>query len=188
MESRARRVGRTNREVGRAAAYDDPGDGPPGGPKPLAVERMEECLVALFHIEKGDSASQAELLARDIRKIAQKVGATRLMISGFAHLSHSRPDLAVAKELYFLVFSLCQGWEGFEVRSSHFGWNKSLLLDVKGHATAFNFRSYEPSEVKVKEEMVPKTTKRYQPNTSEAAEAVRAARIARRAARREGAG
>src|SRR3989344_740456 len=108
-----------------------------------ATEHMEECLVVLFHIEKGDSERQTESLCRDIRLLAESVGTTRLMVSGFAHLSHSRPDPETAKKLFLQVVATCKTWQGYEVRSSHFGWNKSLLLDIKGHPRAFNFRSYE---------------------------------------------
>ncbi len=121
---------------------DDTGEGPPRPTHVLAVERMEECLVVLFHIESHDTEKQVKSLCKDVAKIARKVGTSRLMISGFAHLSHSRPDPIVAKDLFLQVVSTCKTWIEYEVQSSHFGYNKSLVLDVKGHPDAFKHRSY----------------------------------------------
>jgi hypothetical protein len=103
---------------------------------------MEECLVVLFQVEEHDKAKCVRELCRDVQKIARKVGTNRVMLSGFAHLSHSRPDPMVAKDLFLQVITTCQEWPEFEVKSSHFGYNKTLLLDVKGHPDAFKHRSY----------------------------------------------
>ncbi len=108
------------------------------------TEEMDECLAVLIHAEKGDSIRQVELLSRDVKLLADKIGTKRLMISAFAHLSSrgAKPELAIS--LIQKVIAACKTFEGFEVRSSHFGYNKSLTIDAKGHPAAFSCRVYEP--------------------------------------------
>lgn len=191
VESPSQRIGNCEPEELHYDINDDEGtgEGPPHPLYALATEHMEECLVVLFHIEKEDSTTQAELLCRDIKLLAKKVGTQRLMVSGFAHLSHSRPDPTVAKQLFLQIVATCKGWSHYEVRSSHFGWNKSLLLDIKGHQGAFNFRDY-PGRVALEEQVNEQKTKRAeeyaaQKKSDDEKELTRQARIARRAARRE---
>jgi len=122
---------------------DDTGEGPP---RPLSrmliTERMEECLVALFQIEEGDNEGTVRRLCRTLKSTAKQFGTRRVMVSPFAHLSNSRPDPKMAKLLSSLVVKTCDDWNvngdpGWEIQSSHWGWNKSLVLNVKGHPNAF---------------------------------------------------
>ncbi len=122
---------------------DDTGECPP---RPLAqalvAERMEECLVVLFQVEEGDTEGMARSLCRNLKKCAKQFGTRRVMVAPFAHLSGSRPDPEIAKDLCSFVVKLCEEWNvsgdpGWEIASSHWGWNKSLLLNVKGHPNAF---------------------------------------------------
>ena len=103
---------------------------------------MTECLVVFFQVEEHDGEKQARLLCKDILKIAAKVGTTRLVVECFAHLSHSRPEPTIAKNLVSQVLETCKGFEGHEVRTSPFGWDKGLVLNIKSHPDAFKHRSY----------------------------------------------
>lgn len=120
---------------------DDTGEGPPRPDQRFVIQETE-CLVVFFQVEKDDTEKQVRLLCKDIPKIATKVGTKRLVVECFAHLSHSRPDPAVAKDLVEQVLETCRGLEGYTVTTSPFGWNKGLMLDVKGHPDAFKHRSY----------------------------------------------
>ncbi len=102
----------------------------------------QDCLVAFFQVEVADSERHVRQLCKDIKKIAEKVGTTRLVVECFAHLSHSRPDPEVAKILVAKVLETCRGFGGYEIHTSPFGWNKGLVLDIKGHPDAFKHRSY----------------------------------------------
>lgn len=122
---------------------DNTGECPPRPiTQTLVVERMKECLVVLFQIEQGDNEGTVRSLCRTLKKTAKQFGIRRVMISPFAHLSNSRPEPEAAKTLSLLVVKTCEDWNlngdpRWEIASSHFGWNKSLVLDVKGHPNAF---------------------------------------------------
>ena len=102
---------------------------------------MEECVVALFHVENNDGEKQLRSLCREIEKASAQWKTKNLMISGFAHLSSSRPDPEIAKNIFNKVFSHFTEKTEYVVGSSPFGWDKSLLLDIKSHAGSFRFRS-----------------------------------------------
>ena len=141
-ESPSTRIGNSEPE-GWLGSEDDTGEGPP---RPLSdtlvAEQMEECLVVLFQVELGDSEETARNLCRKLKKTAKEFKTRRVMVSPFAHLSNNRPEPEVAKVLSALVVKTCEDWNlngdpGWEIASSHFGWNKSLMLNVKGHPNAF---------------------------------------------------
>jgi len=119
-----------------------------GGAKPEAVPTaslfVDECLVALFHVEEGDGDHQIRRLCKDIRRVSQKVGATRLVVAAFGHLSDSYAPVDMAMEISRQVVETCRGWEGwYEVHTSPFGYNKTMVLHAKGHPDAIKHRSYE---------------------------------------------
>lgn len=103
---------------------------------------IEDCLVALFHVEADDGEYQIRRLCRDIRRISEKVGADRLMVAAFGHLSHSYAHPEIAMEIAQQVVDTCRSWEGYEVHTSPFGHNKTLLLHCKGHPDAVKHRGY----------------------------------------------
>lgn len=141
-ENPSERIGDCEPEIiEQVVADDDTSEDPPRLDQRFVVQETE-CLVIFFQVEKDDTEKQARLLCKDIPKIAVRVGTKRLVVECFAHLSHSRPDPAVAKKLVQQVLETCRGLEGYEVKTSPFGWNKGLVLDVKGHPDAFKHRSY----------------------------------------------
>lgn len=103
---------------------------------------VEDCLVALFHLEENDGELQIRRLHKDIRRIAQKVGARRLVVAAFGHLSHSYAPATVAITISQHIVAECRTWEDFEVYTSPFGHNKTFNLSAKGHPDAVKFRSY----------------------------------------------
>lgn len=105
-------------------------------------EEMEECLVVLFQVEAKDTDKQAELICTDVGKMLKRMGVTRLVVEAFDHLSHSQADACRAKEIVDQVVATCRAFVGCEVKTSPFGWDKALMLDIKGHQGAFNHRSY----------------------------------------------
>lgn len=140
-ESSSERIGETPPDE---LLLDDTGEGSPRPERTLFVEHMEECLVVLFQVEQGDCERQVKRLCKDVKKVADKVGTRRLMLGAFGHLSHKWPaDPSVSKEIARQVVETCKAWIEYEVQSSHFGYNKTLLLDVKGHPDALKHRSYE---------------------------------------------
>ena len=102
---------------------------------------VQECLVALFHVEEADGEKQILRLCKDIKRIAEKVGVTRLVVAAFGHLSHSYAPPDVALHISQRVVDICRGWK-CEVHTSPFGHNKTFILHTKGHADAVKHRSY----------------------------------------------
>lgn len=116
-----------------------------GGATPEEVKStfldVEECLVALFHVEEADGDHQVRRLCKDIKRIAEKVGASRLVVAAFGHLSNSYAPPSVAMEISRQAVETCREW-GCEVYTSPFGHNKTFVLHAKGHPDAVKHRSY----------------------------------------------
>ncbi|MDP2641404.1 MAG: threonyl-tRNA synthetase editing domain-containing protein, partial [Candidatus Yanofskybacteria bacterium] len=110
-----------------------------GGASPEEVKstflNVEECLVALFHVEEADGDHQIRRLCKDIKRIAEKVGTSRLVVAAFGHLSNSYAPPSVAMEISRQIVEICQEW-GCEVHTSPFGHNKTFVLHAKGHPDA----------------------------------------------------
>ncbi len=93
-------------------------------------ERVEEVLVAFTSVEKGDDEEIAKKAAAEIRDVARKVGAERIMIYPYAHLSSNLADADTAVTLLKLIESELSD---FEVHRSPFGWYKAFKISCKGH-------------------------------------------------------
>jgi len=138
VESRSEKIGGCEPEI--FADCDDTGE---GSPRVLSkVLQVRECLVALFHVEDGDGQKEIARLCKDIRRIAEKVGTTHLVVAAFGHLSHRYASPEEAMEISGQVVATCRAWEGYEVFSSPFGHNKTFILHAKGHPDAVKHRSY----------------------------------------------
>lgn len=103
---------------------------------------IEECFVALFHVEENDNERQIHRLCKDIERIAKKVGASRLMVAAFGHLSDSYAAPNIAIQISEQVVKTCREWPDFKVFTSPFGHNKTLVLHSKDHSGAIKHRSY----------------------------------------------
>jgi len=104
-------------------------------------EEMEDCLIIFFCVEKEDTEKQLNNLYQEILKTSNEVKTINLMISPFVHLSKNIADPKTAKKLYEKLKEKFTG-TNFIVKSSHFGYHKSLLLDIKGHPGSFRYREF----------------------------------------------
>ncbi|MDD1772469.1 MAG: threonine--tRNA ligase [Methanomassiliicoccales archaeon] len=97
--------------------------------------RMEEVLVAFITVEKNDQdrveavASQA---SADIIETAKKVGAERIMLYPYAHLSPDLSNAETGKRMLKEMESIVSG-EGWDVHRAPFGWYKAFKISCKGH-------------------------------------------------------
>lgn len=105
-----------------------------------------ECLVALFHVEEADGPKQVNRLCKDVRRITEQVGAKRLVVAAFGHLSNSYATPSDALSISKQVVETCRDWSNglpnMEFHTSPFGHNKTLVLHTKGHRDAIKHRSY----------------------------------------------
>ncbi len=93
-------------------------------------ERYEECLVSFISVEEGDS-SIVEKITEEIEDVAEKVGAGRIVLYPYAHLSNklasSEEAMKVLNELEKIL------GKKYEVHRAPFGWYKSFIISCKGH-------------------------------------------------------
>lgn len=105
------------------------------------IDEMEKCLVVFFCAENDDGDKQIEDIYHEIAKMADEIKTDNLMISPFVHLSKNIAKPEVAKQLYEKLMAKFTGTK-YNVKSSHFGYHKSLLLDIKGHPGSFRYREF----------------------------------------------
>ncbi len=108
---------------------------------------VDDAIVMLVSVEKGDDASTAKEAMRDVAAFMAKQGRKKLVIYPFAHLSKNL--LAPEEAQKILKDMLADAPEGVEARKAPFGWNKKLGVSVKGHPLAEMSRSYGPKPASV---------------------------------------
>ncbi len=108
--------------------------------KPKLV-REEELVVLFTAFEKGDDLDLVKKAVSKTKEFLSKLGAKRVMVYPFAHISQ---DLARPSEAFPLLLAMEKEAkeQGLEVMRAPFGWTKSLQIKVKGHPLAEMSRSY----------------------------------------------
>jgi threonyl-tRNA synthetase len=104
-------------------------------------EELKQCLVCFFCVEEGDSEKQLNDFYQEILKTSDEVKTKNLMIAPFVHLSNKIAKPNIAKKMYLSLMKKFENSD-FVVKSSHFGYHKSLLLDIKGHPGSFRYREF----------------------------------------------
>ena len=96
---------------------------------------FKEVLVAFVAVEEADGdapAKAAELASEEIEDVFRKVGAERIVVYPYAHLSSSLSSPKTATiVLRGIEEKLAE--RGYEVSRAPFGWYKSFELRCKGH-------------------------------------------------------
>lgn len=103
--------------------------------------REDELVVLFTAVETGDDSELAKEAIGDAKDFLTKLGATKLMIYPFAHLSQ---DLAKPRDAFEVLREMEKEAKesGLDTRRAPFGWNKALQVKVKGHPLAEMSRSY----------------------------------------------
>jgi len=106
------------------------------------VYRIEDALLLLTCVEKDDDPELARRAIRELAEQARKLRAQRIVIYPYAHLSS---NLAPPGEALSILRAMRDeaGSLDLETYSAPFGWNKRLVIAVKGHPLAEQLRSYE---------------------------------------------
>ncbi len=94
-------------------------------------ERVEDCLVVFTAVEEGDDDRVVDKAVEEIRDVAKKVGANKIVVYPYAHLSSNLAPPERAKEVLKLLAEKLS--EFFEVHRAPFGWYKSFRISCKGH-------------------------------------------------------
>ncbi len=115
--------------------------------KLATIEEMKECFVVLYTVERQDSEKEAEQLSQEIIRNCQQLKVRNVMLTPFAHLSNNLASSEVTKSLHQLIFTALLT-QSLVVLSSHFGYHKSWLLDIKGHRCAYKYREFYSTAAK----------------------------------------
>lgn len=80
-------------------------------------------------------------ISKDIIKFCKEVKVSNIVICPFAHLSNDLADYKKGIEFFDLLEKELKKTK-LKIIRSHFGSDKSLLLDVVGHKGNVRFREY----------------------------------------------
>lgn len=98
--------------------------------------QIEEALVAFLAVEKPDESGPqdvAEQAVTQIRVTAEKVGAGRVMVYPYAHLSSDLAKPRVATDVIDRVVEQLRADRNLEVHRAPFGYYKAYDISCKGH-------------------------------------------------------
>lgn len=98
--------------------------------------QIEEVLVAFLAVEEQDGSgpqSVTEQAVNQIYSTAEKVGASRVMIYPYAHLSSNLAKPRVAVEVLDKIAEHLKAKEDIEVHRAPFGYYKAYDISCKGH-------------------------------------------------------
>lgn len=110
--------------------------------------RENEVVVLFTTFERGDDEKVVQRAVGEVKSSIKKIGASRLLIYPYSHLSSELASPSRALELTKLMEKYSQE-EGFEVTRAPFGWTKAFNIKIKGHPLAEQSKSFSPEEVKV---------------------------------------
>jgi threonyl-tRNA synthetase len=97
--------------------------------------RLEEVLVAFIAVEKRDENKVEQVAMEatsDIKETADKVGAARILLYPYAHLSSELSDPETGKMMLRTIEKMLLD-TGAEVKRAPFGWYKAFKISCKGH-------------------------------------------------------
>ncbi|VFJ12330.1 threonine--tRNA ligase [Candidatus Nitrosocosmicus franklandus] len=108
-------------------------------------QRLEDTVVILMSIEKGDDRSMIMDIVHEINDYLSKIKGKSILLYPYAHLSSNLETPSKSFRLLIeiekaLNESLSQS--GITVSRAPFGWTKSLEFKVKGHPMAENSKSF----------------------------------------------
>ncbi len=121
--------------------------------------REEDTVVLFTAVEKGDDEEIAAKAVAELKGFLKNLGANKVMIYPFAHLSSDLARPADALPVLDAMESEAKK-AGIETSRSPFGWNKAYQLKVKGHPLAEMSRSYSKGGKPVEEKQKPAHPKR----------------------------
>jgi threonyl-tRNA synthetase len=104
-------------------------------------EHVDNALVLLTTIEKGDNAEIAKKAIEAAIEFAKKQKLEKLVLYPFAHLGDNLEEPKKAMELFRDMRKLIDG-SGIEGVYAPFGWNKKWSIEIKGHPLAEQSKHY----------------------------------------------
>ncbi len=98
----------------------------------VSKKKVEETLVVLTAVEKGDNSEVLKNYVNSIKEILKQVGTKKIVLYPYAHLSS---NLGSPKNAIEILKNADEelSKEGYEVYRAPFGYYKSFEMKVKGH-------------------------------------------------------
>ncbi len=107
-------------------------------------QEFKNVQVAFIHVEKEDEEKIKEVekkLIKNLKWIANKNNANRIILHSFAHLSESKAEANITKELFDRSEERLRN-SGYEVYQTPFGYFLDLNLNAPGFSLARVFKSF----------------------------------------------
>jgi len=104
-------------------------------------EDMEDVLVGMVAIEKGDGETIYPEVEDDIGSVTKSIGKRTLLLYPYAHLSSELAPASQARVAFNGLYEYLRA-KGIDVKKAPFGWNKSFHIRIKGHPMAEQLKTY----------------------------------------------
>lgn len=106
---------------------------------PTGKIRLEELVVSLVSVEKGDDEAITRSAVNEIERYLDKVKSRRLLIYPYAHLTSelASPEIAVA---VIRSIEKIARERLVDVNRAPFGWTKTFEIKVKGHPLSESYK------------------------------------------------
>lgn len=96
------------------------------------TERIDDALVTFVSVENKDNDNVAVKGANEIAEVAEKIGAKKIVVYPYAHLSSSLAGPSTAINVLERLRNELKE-KGYDVTKVPFGWYKSFTISCKGH-------------------------------------------------------
>ena len=119
-------------------------------PAGLHNGKMEEVLVVFITVESDDEGKIVQVAteaSKDILATKEKVGAERIMLYPYAHLSSDLAKPKASVEMLDMMKNMIAA-SGAEVTRAPFGWYKAFDIKCKGHPLSELSRDFKGKEEK----------------------------------------
>ncbi|MBI4258454.1 MAG: threonine--tRNA ligase [Thaumarchaeota archaeon] len=121
------------------------------------VTRLDDVVALFVSMEKGDDDALIARAAGEVRESLKRIGAQRILVYPYSHLSSSLaspPDALRLVQSMTLLFQDAR----LEVFRAPFGWTKAFTVKVKGHPLAEQSKTFTSGQA-VEAETVSKALK-----------------------------
>ncbi|MBU1136066.1 MAG: threonine--tRNA ligase [Nanoarchaeota archaeon] len=126
-------------------------------------KKVNEALVILTAVEKGDNENSVKLLVKNIEDIAKQVNAKNIVLYPYAHLSSELASPELAVDILKSTEKELKKNKKLKIKRAPFGYYKEFELKCKGHPLSELSREIkadgEVEEESNREELLRKMTK-----------------------------
>ena len=114
--------------------------------------RIEDVVVLFTAVEEGDNETVATRAVEAIQDFLGKLGANKILLYPYAHLSSNLAKPAAALKILKAMEHGAKD-RGIETARAPFGWNKQFTISIKGHPLAEQSRVIVADKAKGEEKV-----------------------------------